>query len=178
VQTSIHGLYPSNKELQIIDIFSYTTRGIPGLEINGIGSKSRTIKEKFIYLSKCLGLKIPPKRYVLTIDDNQLIKNEKNIDNLKWLELPLILSFWKLAGNIKIQNLNDCICAGQVGISAKIITGILRKDDMNNVDNYFKMRNKNYKLISVESHYDKYIIDLKSLLEEVYDFKYEETKLL
>ena len=58
-------MVPNQKDVNFCEVFGYSTRGIPGLEIVGLGQKGRLIKEKILYLNRKNNLKIPPRRYVI-----------------------------------------------------------------------------------------------------------------
>ncbi len=56
-------IYPYAGNYYPVDIFGYTSHGIPGLEIVGLGKYGKSVKEKFIYLTRVKNLKVPKKRY-------------------------------------------------------------------------------------------------------------------
>lgn len=97
------------------DLFGYSTNGIPGLEIVGLGIRARSIKEKLIYLTKMTGHKIPLKRFVICLD-RPLRKGEDEA----FFELPLLLLYWSMAGFIPIKRLTDCLCSGKVDTRSQV----------------------------------------------------------
>lgn len=115
--TRLKGIYLKDMSYKSIDVFGYTTQGIPGIEIIGMGAFGKNIKEKFIYISKTSNFKIPFRRYVLCVEapDKLLGTDEK-----KWLELPLLILFLSLSGNIPIKKLEDCFCAGAISATGTI----------------------------------------------------------
>ncbi len=119
MQTQIQTYVKSNRALVPITIFAYSTKGVPGLEITGLGKFSKTIKEKFIYLSKVREIKIPKRKYILCVECDELIK-ECQWSDIKWFELPLLLAYWHLAEVIKINTLSDCISSGHVNSMGNI----------------------------------------------------------
>jgi hypothetical protein len=102
-----------------IDIFGYVSHGIPGIEIVGLGKNARSIKEKFIYLTREKKLKIPKRRFVLCIDGEIEGKKFKN-EEFRYLELPLLIMFWTLSGKLAMGKLDDCFAAGRVSVDGEI----------------------------------------------------------
>ena len=105
------GVFPSKGRIRFINLFGYSTRGIPGLEIVGLGNRGRTVKEKIIFLSRQQDVSLPLNRFVLGVDP--LHKKEKE-DNLNYLELPLLILYWSLMGWIPLKSLKNCFCSGIV----------------------------------------------------------------
>lgn len=103
--------------LKLMTIFGYTSSSVPAIEIIGLGSMGRLIKEKIIYLSRVRGIKIKPLKYVISIEAN----NHSGTMNVDELELPILLVFWHLSGVLSISSLQDCLCAGQVRIDGRVI---------------------------------------------------------
>jgi len=116
--TRLKGIYPKDMGYRSIDIFGYTTQGIPGIEIIGMGTFGKQVKEKFIYISKVSRLEIPFRRYVLCIEASEKILTN---DEKKWLELPLLILFLSLSNQIPIKKLEDCFCSGIISA-----TGIIK----------------------------------------------------
>ncbi|MBT5093856.1 MAG: hypothetical protein HOM21_06425, partial [Halobacteriovoraceae bacterium] len=118
MSSRIWGLYPTRDQFIPINLFGYTTKGIPGLEVVGLKSYSRSIKEKFIYLTRQQQDQIPLRRYVIcTESSGQLLLDEQNY---RWLELPMLILFWSLAGYLPIQRLDDCLSLGRVSVTGEI----------------------------------------------------------
>jgi len=118
MNAQIYGMFPLHKEIRTIEIFGYSSNGIPGVEIIGLGKHGRTIKEKFLYLSRTLKLNITPRKYVLCVEDGPRSLLEDN--NYRWLELPLLVLFWSLAKQLPVYNLDNCISSGKVSSAGKI----------------------------------------------------------
>lgn len=100
---------PGNSQIELYDLFSYSSQGLPGLEIVGLGTRARALKEKIIYLTKTLKLKIPLKRYVVCLDQ-ELNKNVRD----EFFELPILILYWAMAGILPICELRDCLCSGRI----------------------------------------------------------------
>lgn len=110
-------------------VFGYTTKGVPGLEIFGLGKYGKTIKEKFTFLTKNRGLKIGLYRYVVGVDLNQWQK-DLTWDEIKWIELPMLLIYWQLAEVLPISRLDNCLTSGAVDVSGRIeIANFLNESD-------------------------------------------------
>jgi len=115
----IVGLYPCSKSMQEVEIFGYSSRGIPGIEVNGFGCFNKIFKEKIIFSLKNRKIKLPLKRFVLsTTIPIQIIK--KHHEDYTWLELPAFIIILKLLDSIPIRNLDNCFCSGKVNLNGKI----------------------------------------------------------
>ncbi len=119
MQTYIRTLFIGKKGYSSAGVFSYCTQGLPGIEIVGGGSAGRNIKEKLIYLSKSLNIKIPMKRYVLCLETT-CVNHRLSIDSLRYFELPLLLSLWFLAEKLPIGSLDDCYASGHLTLNNQI----------------------------------------------------------
>ncbi len=119
MQKMMKGLVPSGEKEIIVDLFGYTTRGIPGLEIVGMGKNSRQLKEKLIYLSRKQPEGLPLSRFVLCLDENEKCGQLKDVQ-LRWLELPFLILFWSLAGLIPLDKLENCFSTGTIGVTGQI----------------------------------------------------------
>ncbi|MCK6594261.1 MAG: hypothetical protein L6Q33_03605 [Bacteriovoracaceae bacterium] len=111
--------FPYQGHLEKADVFGYTTKGIPGIEIVGLGKHGRQMKEKFIYLSKERGIRYPHLRYILCVEGEIEGKKFKN-EEFRYLELPLLLMLWKMADVLPIYELTDCFAAGKISIQGEI----------------------------------------------------------
>ncbi|WP_127716483.1 hypothetical protein [Halobacteriovorax sp. HLS] len=117
MEMMIKGLVRNKNLYRTLNIFSYSTNGLPGLEIR-VGTKSsRILKEKIIYLSRKLDVKIPIKRYVICVEEGE---NFLHSSELNHLELPILILYWCLASQISISKLDDCICGGTVSLEGII----------------------------------------------------------
>lgn len=111
--TSLLGVVPYGKRLKMVEIFGYSSKGIPGIEIVGLKSLARPIKEKFVFLEKTREITCPLRRYVLCVE-SALDPDKFTEDELRHLEFPLLLLYWSLAGVVQIGNLSDCLATGRV----------------------------------------------------------------
>jgi len=128
--------------LRAVEVFGYTTKGIPGLQVIGLGSSANAIKEKFLYLSKVHNLKIPAKKYVICVEDKG--GGEFKLDEKKWLELPCLILFWSLADQLPIKKLEDCFCGGKVSSCGQIESLSLNEKHLTNL--YKAFSNKDLKM--------------------------------
>lgn len=151
----IRGIYPYRDEYKVVDIFGYCTKGLPGIEIIGLGKLNRSIKEKFIYLSRLQMLKLPLKRYVLCVETDQEVR-ESSMSNFRWLEFPLLILFWSLAGYLKMGRLDNCFSSGKVSVNGRIAT--------------FELSNEKFHLLKNEGIFDgeswKYIAPIRTRIPE------------
>lgn len=118
LQNQIKGLVPDGEKVMVSDIFGYCSRGVPGLEIVGLGKRGRIFKEKLNFITRRMRVKIEAKKYVICIDDEIIEKIDGEI--YRYLELPCLLLYWSLADVIKVKRLDDCLCGGTVSTSGVI----------------------------------------------------------
>jgi hypothetical protein len=112
-------LYPYAGQFYPVDIFGYASNGIPGIEIVGVGKYARSMKEKFVYLSRKKKLKFPLKRFVLCVEGELEGKKFKE-EEYRYLELPLLLMLWGLTGHLPFQTMEDCFAAGKISVEGEI----------------------------------------------------------
>ncbi|MFL5784248.1 MAG: hypothetical protein ACJ76H_06560, partial [Bacteriovoracaceae bacterium] len=80
---------------------------------NGLGKYGKAIKEKIVYITRTRQLQIPLKRFVLNVElTDDLGDLESN--SVKWLEYPLLLHYWYLAGLLPISKLDNCFASGSL----------------------------------------------------------------
>lgn len=113
METQLQTCYFTKKGPAIITLFGYATKSIPGLEINGIGKYGRTIKEKIVFITKTRGLQIPLKRFVLNVELSDDLGDLES-SSVRWLEYPLLLHYWFLAGLLPISKLDNCLAVGSL----------------------------------------------------------------
>lgn len=119
METSIQTYIDTGSGLKKVTLFGYTSKGLPGVEIHGIPSKGKLIKEKMIYLTRALGLKVPLLRYCLCIDTKFIFDKSRRHQYFE-LEIPFLLMFWHLAGLLPIHKLDDCIVSGHFDIKGAL----------------------------------------------------------
>ena len=112
-------LYPYAGQFYPVDIFGYASNGIPGVEIVGVGKYARSMKEKFIYLSRKNKLKFPMKRFVLCVEGEVEGKKFKD-EEYRFLELPLLMMLWSLTGHLPLLALEDCFAAGKISVEGEV----------------------------------------------------------
>jgi hypothetical protein len=99
-------------------LFAHASRGVPSIELRGLGSNSKIIKEKLVYWLKHHQLSIPPLRYVITLD------SAGNFGSLgetySWLELPIFFLLLVLGKVVSIVETSHCFCAGRLSILGTI----------------------------------------------------------
>lgn len=127
METQLQSCYFTKKGPTIVTLFGYATKSIPGLEINGIGKYGRTIKEKIVFITKTRGLQIPLKRFVLNVELTDDLGDLES-SSVRWLEYPLLLHYWFLAGLLPISKLDNCLAVGSLtpsGIVEEPITNLI-----------------------------------------------------
>jgi hypothetical protein len=119
METQIHTCYLTKKGPSLVTLFGYSTKSVPGLEINGIGKYGKFIKEKIVFITRSRGLPIPLKRFVLNVEMTDDLGDLES-SSVKWLEYPLLLHYWFLAGLIPISKLDNCFAIGSITPSGVI----------------------------------------------------------
>jgi hypothetical protein len=103
-------------------IFGYQSRSLPGLEIIGPPALKMS-REKIIFLTRELGLKVAANRFHLCVELGlggvttglRLPReSEAQKEILQWLELPLLILYWSLAGIIPLKRLTGCLSSGVI----------------------------------------------------------------
>ncbi|MCT4642126.1 MAG: hypothetical protein N4A33_07470 [Bacteriovoracaceae bacterium] len=178
MEARINSYILTSKGIKIVSLFGYSTKGIPGIDIIGMGRLSRSLKEKIIYLTKMRELYLKKRRYVISIDINDLDGDEK-WEDLKGLEFPTILLYWYLGGLLPIRKLDDCICQGFISTKGVIYQNHLPKK----LDNLLKRYHNdsdfyNIKAITSSSTMDSSLfkIDTSALLSHIPKLSYRVIK--
>lgn len=119
MQARISSYLATPKGVRIVTLFGYCTKGLPSVEINGIGKLGKSIKEKMIYLTRTRELYLPRRRYVICLDIDELEGDERWFE-LKYLEFPVLLLYWFLGGIVPISKLDDCLTQGWINTRGEI----------------------------------------------------------
>jgi hypothetical protein len=113
MQTQLQTCLFLKNQIIYLPLFGYSSRSVPGLEINGIGKLGKNIKEKIIYVSKTYGIKSSTKKYVLCLDQ-QMGLEDSTVTTYQNLELPLFLMYLYLTGNFPMNKLDNCFASGVI----------------------------------------------------------------
>jgi hypothetical protein len=113
METQLQSCYFTKKGPALVTLFGYATKSVPGLEINGLGKYGKAIKEKIVFVTRSRNLQIPLKRFVLNVDLNDEFGGLES-GSVKWLEYPLLLHYWFLAGLLPISKLDNCMAIGSL----------------------------------------------------------------
>ena len=152
-------LYPYAGQFHPVDIFGYSSNGVPGIEIVGLGKHSRSMKEKFIYLSRERKLRFPLKRFVLCVEGDIEGKKFKE-EEYRYLELPLLLMLWSLTGHLPLEHLEDCFASGKISVEGEVVALSLNHQEQRALSKLFNLEeNQSLKVIATngmavwEEHY-------------------------
>lgn len=163
-------LYPYAGQYCPVDIFGYASNGIPGIEIVGVGKYARTMKEKFIYLSRQKKLKFPMKRFVLCVEGELEGKKFKD-EEYRYLELPLLLMLWSLTGHLPLQALEDCFAAGKISVEGEVTSLELTENQQIGLWELFKLgEEQSLKVIAPDRmrvYEDYYHLSFEGLMESL-----------
>jgi hypothetical protein len=113
METQLQSCYFTKKGPALISLFGYATKSVPGLEINGLGKYGKAIKEKIVFITKVRGLQIPLKRFVLNAEITDDLGDLEST-SVKWLEYPLLIHYWFLAGLLPISKIDNCFAVGSL----------------------------------------------------------------
>lgn len=113
METQLQSCYFTKKGPALITLFGYATKSVPGLEINGLGKYGKAIKEKIVFVTRVRGLQVPLKRFVLNAEITDDLGDLEST-SVKWLEYPLLIHYWYLAGFLPISKIDNCLAVGSL----------------------------------------------------------------
>ncbi len=125
MQTYIKSYQFIHDRIQLYKIFSYSSRGVPGLEVVGFGSHNKHIKEKIVYISKLKNISIPNKKFTICLD--QTFNNVLVAKEAFNFELPVSILFWSMVGVVNFSNLNKCYASGFYEMNGEVKTNYFSK---------------------------------------------------
>jgi hypothetical protein len=123
METQLQTCYFTKKGPALVTLFGYATKSVPGLEINGLGKYGKAIKEKIVFVTRSRQLQIPLKRFVLNAEITDDLGDLESA-SVKWLEYPLLLHYWFLAGLLPISKLDNCLAIGSLTPSGEVMEPI------------------------------------------------------
>lgn len=100
-----------------MELFAYSSKGLPGIEILGVGKQGRLIKEKIMFYIKSWDLKIAAKKYVICLESSEIDLSQEYI----WLELPALLLLLSLSSTLPLKNLEKVVTAGKIALNGNIV---------------------------------------------------------
>ena len=113
MQTQLYSFYQTKKGPELVTLFGYATKSLPGIEINGLGKYGKAIKEKIIFITRSRGIQIPLKRFVLCVEvEDEWGEMESSV--IKNLEFPLLVMYWHLAGALPLSRIDNCAAIGSL----------------------------------------------------------------
>lgn len=119
MEARLLSLYPHLKKYVGVTIFGHTSRGIPGVEVVGLGSSNRILKEKLIYINRLYNVELPLRRYTICVE-NFYRESGRERHQVEWLELSLLVVYWKLAKRLSLSNMENCFCSGRLSTGGTI----------------------------------------------------------
>lgn len=119
MQSQLYSFYQTKKGPELVTLFGYATKSLPGIEINGLGKYGKAIKEKITFITRSRGIQIPLKRFVLCVEmEDGWGDLEGNI--VKNLEFPLLVMYWHLAGILPLSRIDNCVAMGSLTPEGKL----------------------------------------------------------
>jgi hypothetical protein len=137
MQSKIGIFYRSRSQILISSIFGYTSRGVAGLEVKGMGSYGQLIKEKIVFYAKSKQLQCPRLKYVLCFD-NSGGHHLTKIENKEQLELPCLMLFLLLSKQVQVSDFSDCFCLGRIGLDGEVEVSCYTHDFLATLKGEFK----------------------------------------
>lgn len=174
METQIKAFFQTPQGIKFVTLFGYASKGVPSLEINGVGKLSKNIKEKIIFLTRTRKLKIPLRRFVVCVDINEL--NQIGEQYLKSLEFPILLLYWYLCGLVPIRDLNDCLTSGWIKANGEIFQTEVPSNFQRSYKDYFNFEERReLKLIGPPQNHnvDICLIESSLLLEHIEKLKFK-----
>ncbi len=171
METSIKALIPTKTNFKVVTIFAYSSHGVPGIEIIGLGKHSKQLKEKLIYLCKCRSIKFPLKRFVLCLESSEEVQR-LNWQYLQWVELPFLILLLNLLELLPVNRLETCFTAGQVKTSGTLLQFNLPTKVID-----YCMAN-NLTLIHEDKHSCQKTISPRELFCDISDLKFKSLEFL
>ena len=168
MELRLKSFYQSSHGPQLIDLFGYCTQGMPSLEVRLHARTCGLLKEKLMFLTRVRKMRLPPRRYVLCMDFDQMRCSQGDFSDF---ELPFLVLFWSLAEVLPIRKLDDCVCLGKVCVDGLIIPGELGPEHIHRL----YAAQERMKIIGVESeHLSPFsVISLNSLMKGVRNIRVE-----
>lgn len=166
METQLQTCYVTKKGPALITLFGYSTKSIPGLEINGLGKYGKAIKEKIIFVTKTRSLQIPLKRFVLNVELSDDLGDLES-SSVKWIEYPLLLHYWFLAGLLPISKLDNCFAIGSLTPSG-VVEELISPDIVSLCDSY-----ELHLISSTETDSPRGVIDGKDLFGSIAQLEFK-----
>lgn len=170
METRIRGVFPRNGRFKGVDIFAYTSKGIPGIDVVGMGTLSKKLKEKIIYLARLNQLKIPLRKYVICVDE--IGAKELSSEEKIWLELPVLILFLAISKQIPIKKLDDCFCSGRIFPTGKLMSLEFPRDVLEKWKGAGENDYKYIAPVNFRATSELRSLPIESLLGHIPNFKY------
>ncbi|MBL7663634.1 MAG: hypothetical protein JNM93_00760 [Bacteriovoracaceae bacterium] len=119
MEHSIKAIIKGKTSYHVVTFFGYTSKGLPGIELVGLGKYSKQIKEKLVYLCRSRSIPMPLQRFMICLDNHACLDG-LDTNEIQWIELPIFLLFLQLMKKISIRSLENCLCGGYLHISGDI----------------------------------------------------------
>ncbi len=148
-------------------LFAYSSKTLPAIEIVGMGKRGKIIKEKIVYWLKKRNIRLPAKRYVLCLETFHRL-NFDDEESIRWLELPSLILLLVLADIIQLCDVDKCFSAGHLGLEGDYY---FPSDQLNLQE--VELKHKNSKVLHIYRNnqsellasVDKQVIDFEEMLE-------------
>lgn len=166
----LYGLLPSRNSYCLPTLYGYSTKGLPGIEIVGLGSAGKSLKQKIIFMTREMNKRYPMRRFVLSVEGHEELGKGQQY-YLKNLELGFLILFWNLSGILSISRLDHCICAGHLNVRGELAIPDIEDEYWKNLSQRLEEKNKHVTIIgpSLSSNYSNlYPLSAKRIIEQLY----------
>lgn len=138
VTTKTNASIPRKSKRETLDVFGYTSKGLPGLEFIGFGEVSQILKERVMFFLKQSRIKLPLKRYVIILGSGEGQNKTISLEDSKWLGLSLLATVLKLADYLPNTDIEKNIYCGEITLTGHIISPSGKNDiDLKKAKDYF-----------------------------------------
>ena len=111
MQAEMNTIIKEGNKFKKAQIFGYRTNGIPGIELIAPSNRARLIKEKIIFFTRTMRIKVPVKRFVMVLE---LSNGNQKINQIDESEFAFLLMYWHLCEAIALTQLSRCWTWGRL----------------------------------------------------------------
>lgn len=108
-----------DKGPSLCQLFGYSSKSLPQIEIVGLGKRGKILKEKIVYWLKNRNIRLASRRYVICLETFERL-NFDDQESVLWLELPVMLLLLVLSDIVVLHEVDKCFCVGFLDLKGKI----------------------------------------------------------
>lgn len=122
METRTQSYLIQKNQTRLINLFGYTSKSVPGLEIHGLGRQGVLVREKLLYLTRKHRFPLPCLRFSISVETPYLSPS-RDWEVMAPLEFPLLLLFWTLSHNLKLTKPEQCLSAAVLAPDGTVTFG-------------------------------------------------------